>query len=119
LTGGQGAISTANHSMISLPHGGIVRFSPKRWFETPASPLEDGPARGRSCLGYPARSADPRHYPAADGGKIDLTRYPFRPAHEDFVVALEAQDSPLGWTVVIRPTEGDLYLSLRNPRRFP
>ncbi len=119
FTGGQGAISTANHAMISLPNGGLLRFSPKRWFETPASPVEDDPARGRSCLRYPARSADPRHFPAADGGKVDLTRYPFGPAHEDFVIALEAQDTPLGWTAVVRPTEGDLYLSLRNPRRLP
>ena len=36
FTGGQSAISTANHAMISLPSGGILRFSPKRWFETPA-----------------------------------------------------------------------------------
>jgi hypothetical protein len=119
FAGGQGAISTANHAMISLPNGGLLRFSPKRWFETPASPVEDEPARGRSCLRYPARSADPQHFPAADGGKVDLTRYPFGPAHEDFVIALEAQESPLGWTAVIRPTERDLYLSLRNPRRLP
>ena len=119
FTGGQGAISTANHAMISLSNGGILRFSPKRWFETPASAPETDPAKGRSALRYPARSSDPRRFPSADGGTVDLTRYPYGPAHEDFVIGVEAPDSPLGWTAVTRPTEGDLYLSLRHPKRLP
>ena len=117
--GGQAAISAANHAMISLPNGGDVRFSPKRWFETPADAPEVDPAKGRSSLRYPARSSDPRQFPAADGGTVDLTRYPYGPAHEDFVIGLEAPDSALGWTAVIRPAEGDLFLSLRNPRNLP
>lgn len=119
FTGGQGAIPAANHAMISLPNGGTSRFSPKRWFETPAAAPETDPSRGRSSLRYPARSIDPRYFPAATGGTIDLTQYPFGPAHEDFVIALEAPDSPLGWTAVSRRVEGDLYISLRNPRRLP
>ncbi len=119
FTGGNGAISAANHAMISLPNGGHLRFSAKRWFETPSMPPETDPGRGRSCLRYPARSTDPRQFPNANGDAIDLTRYPFGPAHEDFVMAIESPESPLGWTAVTRPTEGDLYLSLRNPHRLP
>lgn len=119
FTGGQGAIATANHAMIALPNGGLLRFSPKSWFETPADVPEPDPTRGRSSLRYPARSADPRKFPGADGGSVDLTRYPFGPAHEDFVLALEAAGSPLGWTAVTRSTEGDLYISLRNPAHLP
>ena len=117
--GGQGAIPAANHAMVSLPNGGLLGFSPKRWFETPAGGEEPDPTRGRSCLKYPARSPDPRLFPGANGGVIDLTRFPFGPAHEDFVIGLEAPDSPLGWTAVTRPIERDLYISLRNPRRLP
>lgn len=119
FTGGNGQISTADHAMISLPNGGLLRFSPKRWFETPATAPENDTMRGRSALRYPARSTDPQHFPSANGGTIDLTHYPFGPAHEDFVIGLESADSPLGWTAVTRPNEGDLYLSLRNPKRLP
>jgi hypothetical protein len=117
--GGQGAISTANHAMISLPNGGHLRFSPKRWFETPEAAPETDPARGRSALRYPARSVDPRQFPGANGTTTDLTQYPFGPAHEDFVIGLESTNSPLGWTAVTRPQERDLYLSLRHPQRLP
>ena len=119
FTGGTGEISTANHAMIALPNGGLLQFSPKRWFETPADAPEFDPSRGRSALRYPARSADPRRFPATDGTTIDLTRYPYGPAHEDFVIGLESPDSQLGWTAVTRPVERDLYLSLRNPKRLP
>ena len=119
FTGGTGAVPVANHAMVSLPHGGLLRFSPKRWFETPATPIETDPARGRSCLAYPARSVDPTRFPAKDGGWVDLTRYPFGPAHEDFVAGLEQPGNRLGWTAVTRPVERDLFLSLRNAAHLP
>ena len=119
FTGGQGAMSAANHAMISLPNGGILRFSRKRRFETPADAPETDPSRGRSALRYPASSADPASFPAKEGGIVDLTSYPYGPAHEDFVIAVEDENSRLGWTAVTRPVEGDLYLSLRHPRKLP
>lgn len=117
--GGEGTISVANHAMVSLPDGGLLSFSPKASFRTPAIAPEPDPARGRSALAYPARSADPAAFPAALGGTVDLTRYPFRPGHEDFVVATEAPDRGFGWTAVVRPVQGDVYLSLRDPRSLP
>jgi hypothetical protein len=117
--GGEGTISAANHAMVSLPEGGLLSFSPRADFRTPATAPEPDPARGRSALAYPARSADAARFPTADGGPADLTRYPFRPLHEDFVVATEAANSPLGWTAVVRIGRGDLFLSLRNPAQLP
>ena len=36
FTGGHADnISVANHAMVSLPNGGQLSFSPKRWWETP------------------------------------------------------------------------------------
>ncbi|HVG48450.1 MAG TPA: hypothetical protein VM899_10005, partial [Rubellimicrobium sp.] len=87
-------------------------------WETPARPQESDPARGRSGLRYPARATDPRDFPG-EGGPVDLTRYPWNPRHEDFVVGLEARGHRLGWTAVTRPEEGDLYLSLRDARALP
>lgn len=47
-------------------------------------------------LFYPARSPRSQQFPGAHGGVVDLTRYPFGPAHEDFVIALETANRPLG-----------------------
>lgn len=116
--GGQGRISCSNHANVSLPKGGVIRTSAKSQWETPAHPQEGDPARGRSALAYPARSADPRHFPGIEGPS-DLTRYPWNPRHEDFVVGLEKSGHWLGWTAVTRPEEGDLFLSLRNATQLP
>ncbi|MBC7739373.1 MAG: hypothetical protein H7245_19695 [Candidatus Saccharibacteria bacterium] len=119
FVGGEGTISAANHAMVTLPHGGLLSFSPKAHFRTPATAPEPDPARGRSALTYPASAIDPSQFPAAGGGTIDLTRYPFRAGHEDFVVATETAGSPLGWTAVVRLGFQDLYISLRNPAQLP
>ncbi|MEQ1943150.1 hypothetical protein ABMA32_12105 [Mesorhizobium sp. VNQ89] len=119
FTGGQAdRMAVANHAMVSLPNGGRLSFSPKRWWETPAVPLETDPARGRSLLASPAKANDPTHFPLAAGGEVDLTQYPFASRHEDFVIGVEADGSPLGWTTVAREKEGDLFVSLRNPARL-
>ncbi len=118
FVGGEGRISVSNHANVSLKNGGIIRTSPKRFWETPFDPQESDPARGRSNLLYPARSEDPRCFPGRDG-PVDLTRYPWKTRHEDLVAAVERADHTLGWTAVARPKEGDLFLSLRNARELP
>ncbi|MBF9030448.1 hypothetical protein HKCCE3408_08580 [Rhodobacterales bacterium HKCCE3408] len=119
LRGGSGRISAANHAMVRLPGGGLLSFSPKAQFQTPPTPLEPDPTRGRFCLRYPAVSSDPTDFPAADAKSIDLTRYPFGGAHEDFVIGIEAPDTALGWTAVVRIGQGDAFLSLRNAGHLP
>lgn len=115
--GGQGALPVANHAMVAVPNGAKLSFSRKRWWETLAEPLET--TRGRSRLAYPRRAEDAAEFPAAEGGSVNLHRYPWGAAHEDFVAGIEDPASPLGWTAVVRPQEGDLYLSLRNPALLP
>lgn len=116
--GGEGRITAANHANISVPNGALIRTSPKRVWETPATPQESDPARGRSALVSSAQSTDPTAFPGVNG-PVDLTRYPWNPAHEDFVIGIEAPGHALGWTAVTRPREGDLYLALRNPAEAP
>ncbi len=116
--GGSGRVSVANHANLSLKSGGLIRTSPRQRWETPRDPQESDPARGRSALAYPAQAQDPSAFPGLDG-PVDLTRYPWNPRHEDFVVALEAPGHGLGWVSVTRPAEGDLFLSLRDPRSLP
>ena len=115
--GGAGEIAVANHACVSLPCGGIIRTSPKRWWETPKEALEPDPSRGRSALSYPARG-DADAFPSIDGDR-DITRFPWAPAHEDFVSGLEAPGHGLGWTAVTRLGQGDVFLSLRNATRLP
>lgn len=120
FTGGQAdGMAVANHAMVSLPNGGRLSFSPKRWWETPATPQETDPKRGRSLFASPARATSAERFPLAAGGEADLTLYPVAAGHEDFVVGIEAEGSPLGWTTVAREKEGDLFISLRNPAKLP
>jgi hypothetical protein len=115
--GGHGSLPVSNHAMIAVPNGARLSFSRKRWWETLAEPLET--TRGRSCLAYPRRAEDAADFPGAEGGTVNLHRYPWGDRHEDFVAGIEDPASRLGWTAVVRPAEGDLVLSLRNPGRLP
>lgn len=115
--GGTGALPVSNHAMISVPNGAKLSFSRKRWWETLAEPLET--TQGRSCLAYPKRSEDAAEFPGADGGTVNLHRYPWGTRHEDFVAGVEDPAARLGWTAVARPEEGDLILSLKNARVLP
>lgn len=115
--GGQGRLPVANHAMIALPGGAKLSFSRKRWWETLAEPLET--TGGRSRLAYPRRAEDAAEFPAADGSTVNLHRYPWGDQHEDFVSGIEDPASRLGWTAIVRPDQGDLILSLKNPRALP
>lgn len=118
FTGGAGRITFANHANVSVKNGAFIRTSPKQVWETPKTQQEPDPSRGRSALVSPAQSTDPRAFPGTNG-PVDLTTYPWNPRHEDFVIGIEAKGHALGWTAVTRPAEGDLYLSLRDPRSVP
>lgn len=115
--GGSGRLPVTNHAMVALPGGAKLSFSRKRWWETPAEPLET--TGGRSTLTYPRRAEDAAEFPTAAGGTVNLHRYPWGERHEDFVAGVEDPATPLGWTAVVRPDQGDLVLSLRNPRAQP
>lgn len=115
--GGTGALPVSNHAMISVPNGAKLSFSRKRWWETLAEPMET--TEGRSCLAYPRRHEDAADFPGADGGTVNLHRYPWGAAHEDFVTGVDDPGTLLGWTAVVRPAEGDLILSLKNARALP
>ncbi|MFM2354845.1 MAG: hypothetical protein RLZZ528_581, partial [Pseudomonadota bacterium] len=118
IRGGAGRWAVANHAMIRAGDAATIRTSPRQLWATPRDPQESDPARGRSHLAYPAQSADPRRFPAAAGGTVDLLDYPLSTAHEDFVMALEAGPGP-GWVAVTLPGDGALFLSLRDAAVLP
>lgn len=119
FSGGAGAISVAHHPMTAMQDGGRLAFSPKRFAATLDEPLETDPARGRFLLAYPARSADLRHFPTADGGTTDLADYRNDQLREDFLTLVEADHGGPGWTALARRAEQDLVLVLKNPAELP
>jgi hypothetical protein len=117
--GGNGAIPVANHAMTKFAAGGQLFFSPKAYGFTPRSAQEGDPTRERSRLARPVRFEDFTRVPLTGGGTTDITRYPIAERHEDFVVLVEKASNPLGWFAAVRPDEGDLFLSLKNPQDYP
>ncbi len=119
FSGGSGGVSVSNHAMTHFRRGGRLSFSPKAFGDLPPTPQETDPARGRSLFATARRFTDLGKLPMADGSTADLHRYPVATGHEDFVMLVEAADSPLGWTAAARSEEGDIMLSLKNPAEVP
>ena len=116
--GGDGLVPVANHANVSLPNGGIIQTSRKQCWRTPQTPLEVDPSLGHSALKYPAESDTLTSFPGM-GDELDLSHYPWSSKSEDFVVGLEPPEVKLGWTAVIRPVEGDVFLSLKSAQALP
>lgn len=117
--GGEGSVSAASHAMTRFGGEGRLSFSPKAFAELPTMVQESDPAMGRSLFGTSQRFDDLTKLPLADGTTVDIHNYPLASDHEDFVMLVEAKDSPLGWTAAVRPGEGDIMVSLKNPMDFP
>ncbi|CAN5300066.1 hypothetical protein BH10PSE7_BH10PSE7_35800 [soil metagenome] len=117
--GGSGAVPVANHAMTKFSKGGRLFFSPKSFGETLKIPLEPDPARGRSYLRHATRFTDLAKIETQDIAVADLSRYPLSSNHEDFVMLVEAAGSELGWAAALRPAEGDMLISLKNPKTYP
>lgn len=117
--GGAGSVSAAHHVMVHMAEGGDLAISAKLGAQTPPEALETEPARGRSVLAYPAKTADLTEFPLAVGGVADLTTYPLARQHEDFLTLVEAPGHALGWSVVSRKAEQDRVIVLKRPDTLP
>lgn len=114
FNGGTGSLPVAHHAMLDLRDGGLLRFSPKAWAETPANALE--PAR--SALRYPAQGTDLTALAGATG-PVDLTRYPIGHRHEDFVMLVDDPAQRLGWVTALRPASGDIAVMVKPVAILP
>ncbi len=119
FSGGAGAVSVSNHAMTHFSGEGRLSFSPKAFGELPEMTQESDPARGRSLFATDRRFTDLGQLPLADGTTADLHHYPVGERHEDFVMLVEAPESRLGWAAAVRPDDGDIMLSLKNPEEVP
>lgn len=112
--GGTGFLPVAHHVMLDLRGGGLLRFSPKAWAETPPEPLEPG----RSVLKYPAQGTDLAIFPGI-AGPVDLTRYPIGSRHEDFVMLIDDPAQRLAWVTALRPASGDVAVMVKRTSVLP
>lgn len=117
--GGEGAVSVASHAMTRFAGKGRMSFSPKAFAELPSMVQEPDPALGRSIFATSQRTEDLSKLPLADGSTADLHAYPVGENHEDFVMLVEAKDSPLGWAAAARTDDRDIMVSLKNPADYP
>ncbi len=112
---GEGALTASHHPMIGMKAGGTLSVSKKQIALTEPNPLETG--RNRLAVG--AIVEDLGSFPSSDGGLVDLTDLPIGDRHEDFVVLVEAANSDLGWSAVVRREEEDIVFVLKNPAILP
>lgn len=112
ISGGAGALSLAHHPMLRFDSPGRLAFSPKICALTAT-----GVEPGRHRLAIAARGADLRALPGADGGRLDLSHWPWPAGHEDFLTLLEPPGARLGWTLASR--RDDLVAILKDPRALP
>ncbi|WP_460273534.1 hypothetical protein [Celeribacter sp. ULVN23_4] len=113
ISGGQGGLTFAHHPMFRVSGGDHIAYSAKRAAVT-TDPLE--PSHLLAC---PGRSEDLTAFPAAQGGTVDLTKYPRGSGHEDFVTLIERDTQGLGWTAVSRAAEGDIVVVLKDSAVMP
>ncbi len=114
FTGGTGSVPVAHHTLLNLQGGGLLRFSPKLWAETPAEPLE----RDHSVLRYPMQADDIERFPG-QAGQVDLTRYPIGAHHEDFVMLIDDPAQKLGWVTAVRPASSDIVVMVKAVSVLP
>ena len=114
IMGGAGGLPVAHHPMVRMADGGAISYSAKKVAVTPDAPLEPD----RNWLRYPVQSTDFKSFPGTHGD-VDLTRYPIRSGHEDFVTLIEAEDAAFGWTAVARKAERDLIVIIKDPAVLP
>lgn len=114
ITGGQGQITIAHHPMSRMVSGGRLSVSPKRAVLTDAVPQE--PGRNLWALGQTRRDL----FLATTMGPLwDLRDYPAQHRVEDFCLLVEAPDTPIGWSVLIRHAEDDMLVILKDARLMP
>ena len=121
LAGADVDIPVAHHAMVDASGGVDLSTSPKAFAETPPTPLEPDPSRGRSLLAYPARATDLGAFPMADRTSSSLLSYPIGQRHDDFVMLVDQLDQPdpLGWAIAHRRGHGDSAILAKSVARLP
>lgn len=114
IEGGAGDVTLAHHPMVRMAEGGRLSFSPKRAALTDPVPQY----AGHNLWALNQLRGD-LQLDREDGSLWDLRDYPAGHAVEDFAILVEARDTRLGWTVLMRNAENDMIVVLKDPRVLP
>lgn len=120
----EGEWSYGTHPILDLsgmPEGaGRVSTSPMRWLSTFPGLFAVPEAGEVQSLQPDTRFCDLREVPLADGGTVDLSRWPALPGNEELVMmanepASEAQ--PFAWSAMVM--DGYVWYCLKDSTDFP
>lgn len=122
ITGLDGEYSYGMHPILDFsaqaPGGARIATSPMRWRSVSPGVFSD-PARGeRQILSGGAVFDSLAAVPLADGGTLDLSRYPTPPGHEDLVMLVkDPAAGPVSWTAVTM--DGFVWIGFSAVADFP
>ena len=114
VEGGSGEVTFAHHPMTRMEEGGRLSFSAKRAVLTDPEPQH----KGANLWALNQLRGDLK-LDCEDGSQWDLRTYPAGHAIEDFAVLVEARQTQIGWTCLMRNAEDDMVLVLKDPKAMP
>jgi len=121
ITGMTGSMSFGHHAMLKLAAdaGARISMSPFKIGKVLSAPFKDPTQDGYSILKPGAKFQSLSRVPQIDGKMADLSVYPARAGYEDLVQMESDTALPFAWTAAVNPTEGYVWLGVKNPRVLP
>ncbi|HEX5791283.1 MAG TPA: hypothetical protein VFY13_09010 [Luteolibacter sp.] len=120
----QGAYSYGTHPILDLSHlpqgTGRISTSPMRWLSTFPGFFAVPEAGETQSLKPDTRFNDLREVPLADGGTVDLSRWPALPGNEELVMMVNeplSEAQPFAWSAMVM--DGYVWYCLKDPADFP
>lgn len=119
ISGMSGPMTYGHHAMVAFKSPGLISTAPFVYGQVFPGQFEDPALGGYSSLKPGARFDRLDRVLQLDGKRADLTSYPAREGFEDLVMLVSKPGLPFGWSAVVFPEEGYLWLSLKNPKALP
>lgn len=119
LSGQNGPMTLGHHAMVQFPEeegAGYISTGSFAWGQVAPEQFERPEAKGYSSLIPGGQFTDLAKVPNLQGGATDLTRYPARRGWDDLVQLFPQPGTSLGWTAVSLPSQGYVWLSLKDTR---
>ncbi|HSI84486.1 MAG: hypothetical protein ACAI35_14205 [Candidatus Methylacidiphilales bacterium] len=119
LSKASGPMNLGHHAMLKFPEtegSGRISTSALLYGQVAPQTFEEPEKGGYSSLKTGATFTSLESVPAADGGTVDLTRYPARGGFEDLVMFVHESTPDFAWLAVAFPEQGYVWYTLKDPR---
>ena len=119
FNGMSGRMNFGHHAMLMFPDepgSGRVSTSTLKLGCVAPLPFEEPVNRGYSCLKPGSKFTRLDRVPLVQGGMADLSSYPARRGYEDLVQIVHEDAPDFAWTAVAFPSEGYVWMALKDPR---